>query len=131
MINELIKIMWIKRQIYDYLAYMLKEKTLKSINKWTFEISFILRHSKAHSFFWVKFFYFFYLCYSFLKHIIYQIPITYSQKNSQTKMYLYKVTNKILIHNFQLQNSIIIYLKNICCNFNKCFFLFKLRILIQ
>jgi hypothetical protein len=34
MVNELIKIMWIKNQLYDFLTYMLKEKNIKFINKW-------------------------------------------------------------------------------------------------
>lgn len=51
-------------QLYDYLIYMLKEKTLKSINEWTFEIRSILRHSKVQSFFGLSFF--FHLCYYFL-----------------------------------------------------------------
>ncbi len=39
-------------------------------------------------------------------------------------MYVYKCTNNKLVHIFQLQKSIIIYLVYICCNFkNKCLLL--------
>jgi hypothetical protein len=41
MANEQIMIMWIKAQLYDFLTYMLKEKTLKSINKWLFNMDFL------------------------------------------------------------------------------------------
>jgi hypothetical protein len=34
MINELIKMIPNKAQSYDFLTYMLKDKTLKFINKW-------------------------------------------------------------------------------------------------
>ncbi len=40
MVNEQITIMWIKAQLYDFLTYMLKEKTLKSINKCLLNMDF-------------------------------------------------------------------------------------------
>jgi hypothetical protein len=46
-------------------------------------------------------------------------------------MYLYKATNKIPIHIFQIQKFNILYLENICYIFFIKFFLFKLKIVIQ
>jgi hypothetical protein len=116
-------------QLHDYLIYMLKEKTLKSINEWTFEISSILRHSKVQSFFWVKLFFSFMLFFLLTHHIL--NPYNISPKKFTKKNLFIQVIDKRLVHNFQLQNSITIYLKNICCNFNKHFFLFNLTFLIQ
>jgi hypothetical protein len=40
MVNERIKITCIKAQLYDFLTYMLKQKTLKFIGKWLFNMDF-------------------------------------------------------------------------------------------
>ncbi len=64
--------------------------------------------------------------------ILYIESLQISQKNNlSTKMYLYKIAYWSLIHIFQLQKLIILYLVYIYYNFLYEYFLFKLKILIQ
>jgi hypothetical protein len=59
MVNEIIKIMWIKSQLDNSFNMNLKRKNIKIHQKmilWIFENKVILTHLKVHIFFWVKVF---------------------------------------------------------------------------
>jgi hypothetical protein len=109
--------------------YMLKIKKLKSTQNclWygLMKIWFILGHSKVHNFFLVNLFLasFLHIC-SFCFNLSYISPYNISQIKLIHKKHVYRGTNNKLIHIFQLQKSITIYLVYICCNyFYKCLIL--------
>jgi len=108
---------------------MLRKLKLKSTQNWLWYGFMkiwlnVLGHSKVHNFFLVKFFLTFFLHIYVLFVLTYHILSPY--KISQIKFIhnVYSGPNNKLIHIFQFQKSITIYLAYICCKFlNKCIFL--------
>jgi hypothetical protein len=89
------------------------------------KIWLILGHSKVHNFFLVHFFLtmFLHICFFVLTYHILS-PYNISQMKFILKTACIKGTNNKLVHIFQLQKSITIYLVYICCNFfNMCLLL--------
>jgi len=111
-VNDIINIMWMKDQLDNSLTCMLQQKkTLKFIKKWVwYGLLKIRLHFKTLRFSWIIF------CIYVIFVLIYHIlsPYNIIQIKSQTKMYLYKATNKRPIHIFQFQKFNTLYLENIC-----------------